>query len=225
MLSRPNSRSISTVPLSNPVPHLCLSSLGCAEQNAAVDEELSTWTYTPPRSNPPQHPLTTQEHANSSSVSQPQGATMELDANCNSYHNLLGSEALSSAEISANELTSCLQSQARLVVATQNYYKLVTCDLSSQSSPSPAGSSVTSCSDEHSKGSPTQPTEILSIPTNERRGRGRCRGAILFASCGVSLYLAYHHSFSELILRAGRLLTNCSPLLIPNFDYITRLLI
>ncbi|KTG47455.1 hypothetical protein cypCar_00017924 [Cyprinus carpio] len=108
---------------------------------------------------PCHHPLATQEHANSSSVSQPQGATTELDANCNSYHNLLGSEALFSAETSANELTSCLQSQARLVVATQNYYKLVTCDLSSQSSPSPAGSSVTSCSDEHSKGSPTQPTE------------------------------------------------------------------
>ncbi|CAM4544996.1 unnamed protein product [Leuciscus chuanchicus] len=108
---------------------------------------------------PPQHPSATQEHANSSSVSQPQGATIEVDANCNSYHNLLGSEGLSSAETSANDLTSCLQSQARLVVATQNYYKLVTCDLSSQSSPSPVGSSVTSCSDEHSKGSPTQPTE------------------------------------------------------------------
>ncbi|XP_056313475.1 AP-4 complex accessory subunit RUSC2 isoform X2 [Danio aesculapii] len=108
---------------------------------------------------PPQHALTTQEHANSSSISQQQGATMEVDANCNSYHNILGSEGLSSAETSANDLTSCLQSQARLVVATQNYYKLVTCDLSSQSSPSPVGSSVTSCSDEHSKGSPTQPTE------------------------------------------------------------------
>ncbi|XP_067262322.1 AP-4 complex accessory subunit RUSC2 isoform X1 [Chanodichthys erythropterus] len=108
---------------------------------------------------PPQHPSATQEHANSSSVSQPQGATIEVDANCNSYHNLLGSEGLSSDETSANDLTSCLQSQARLVVATQNYYKLVTCDLSSQSSPSPVGSSVTSCSDEHSKGSPTQPTE------------------------------------------------------------------
>ncbi|XP_051956342.1 AP-4 complex accessory subunit RUSC2-like isoform X2 [Xyrauchen texanus] len=110
---------------------------------------------------PPQHPSATQECANSSSVcpSQPRGATMELDANCNSYHNHLGSEALPSAETSANDLTLCRQSQARLVVATQNYYKLVTCDLSSQSSPSPAGSSVTSCSDEHSKGSPTQPTE------------------------------------------------------------------
>ncbi|XP_057212983.1 AP-4 complex accessory subunit RUSC2 isoform X1 [Triplophysa rosa] len=109
----------------------------------------------------PQHSSAPQEHANSSSVcpSQPQGATMELDANCNSYHNHLGSEGLSSADTSANDLVSCLQSQARLVVATQNYYKLVTCDISSQSSPSPVGSSVTSCSDEHSKGSPTQPTE------------------------------------------------------------------
>ncbi|XP_073717115.1 AP-4 complex accessory subunit RUSC2 isoform X1 [Misgurnus anguillicaudatus] len=112
-------------------------------------------------SEPPQHPSGTQEHANSSSVcpSQLQGATMEVDANCNSYHNHLGSEGLSSDETSANDLTSCFQSQARLVVATQNYYKLVTCDISSQSSPSPVGSSVTSCSDEHSKGSPTQPTE------------------------------------------------------------------
>ncbi|XP_028851244.1 iporin isoform X2 [Denticeps clupeoides] len=85
-----------------------------------------------------------------------QQGIMDLDANCNSY---LSSEGLLSATASANDLTSCLQSHARMVVATQNYYKLVTCDLSSQSSPSPAGSSVTSCSDEHSKGSPTQPTE------------------------------------------------------------------
>lgn len=81
-----------------------------------------------------------------------QGA-LDLDANCNSYHPPHSG--------SSGDLSSCLQSQARLVVATQNYYKLVTCDLSSQSSPSPAGSSVNSCSDEHSKGSPTptQPSE------------------------------------------------------------------
>ncbi|CAL8344109.1 unnamed protein product [Lota lota] len=71
----------------------------------------------------------------------------DLDANCNSYHPLHSG--------SSGDLTSCLQSQARLVVATQNYYKLVTCDLSSQSSPSPVGSSPTSCSEEPSKGSPT----------------------------------------------------------------------
>ncbi|XP_063309870.1 AP-4 complex accessory subunit RUSC2 isoform X1 [Pelobates fuscus] len=81
-----------------------------------------------------------------------------LDANCNSYH-LHCDSAQCPAE--SSDLTSCLQSQARLVMATQNYYKLVTCDLSSQSSPSPAGSSITSCSDDHTKGSPVQPTEYF----------------------------------------------------------------
>ncbi|KAI6057641.1 Iporin isoform X1 [Aix galericulata] len=77
-----------------------------------------------------------------------------LDANCNSYH--LHCEPCTSE---SSDLTACFQSQARLVVATQNYYKLVACDLSSQSSPSPAGSSITSCSEDHTKGSPAQPTE------------------------------------------------------------------
>ncbi|XP_031952964.1 iporin isoform X2 [Corvus moneduloides] len=77
-----------------------------------------------------------------------------LDANCNSYH--LHCEPCTSE---SSDLTACFQSQARLVVATQNYYKLVTCDLSSQSSPSPAGSSITSCSEDQTKGSPAQPTE------------------------------------------------------------------
>ncbi|XP_060617077.2 AP-4 complex accessory subunit RUSC2 isoform X1 [Anolis sagrei] len=77
-----------------------------------------------------------------------------LDANCNSY-DPCGSGG------SSSDLTACFQSQARLVVATQNYYKLVTCDLSSQSSPSPAGSSITSCSEEQARVSspPLQPTE------------------------------------------------------------------
>uniref|UniRef100_A0A670IVT5 RUN and SH3 domain containing 2 n=1 Tax=Podarcis muralis TaxID=64176 RepID=A0A670IVT5_PODMU len=77
-----------------------------------------------------------------------------LDANCNSYPALCDPCASE-----ASDLTACFQSQARLVVATQNYYKLVTCDLSSQSSPSPAGSSITSCSEEQPRGSPLQPTE------------------------------------------------------------------
>ncbi|NWI22983.1 RUSC2 protein, partial [Sula dactylatra] len=77
-----------------------------------------------------------------------------LDANCNSYH--LHCEPCTSE---SSDLTACFQSQARLVVATQNYYKLVACGLSSQSSPSPAGSSITSCSEDHTKGSPAQPTE------------------------------------------------------------------
>ncbi|XP_056402745.1 AP-4 complex accessory subunit RUSC2 isoform X2 [Hyla sarda] len=82
----------------------------------------------------------------------------ELDANCNSYHLYCDSVPCNGE---SSELTSCLQSQARVVVSTQNYYKLVTCDLSSQSSPSPAGSSITSCSDDHTKGSPVQPTEYF----------------------------------------------------------------
>lgn len=77
-----------------------------------------------------------------------------LDANCNSY--LPPCEPCASE---GSDLTACFQSQARLVVATQNYYKLVTCDLSSQSSPSPAGSSITSCSEEPARASPLQPTE------------------------------------------------------------------
>ncbi|XP_004677821.1 PREDICTED: iporin isoform X2 [Condylura cristata] len=79
----------------------------------------------------------------------PHASSPELDANCNSYRpHCEPCPAVA-------DLTACFQSQARLVVATQNYYKLVTCDLSSQSSPSPAGSSITSCSEEHTKLSPT----------------------------------------------------------------------
>ncbi|XP_075823559.1 AP-4 complex accessory subunit RUSC2 isoform X1 [Microtus pennsylvanicus] len=92
----------------------------------------------------------------------PHASSPELDANCNSYRpHCEPCPAVA-------DLTACFQSQARLVVATQNYYKLVTCDLSSQSSPSPAGSSITSCSEEHkispppgpgSEPDPSQPSE------------------------------------------------------------------
>ncbi|KAM6105485.1 LOW QUALITY PROTEIN: AP-4 complex accessory subunit RUSC2 [Pterocles gutturalis] len=91
-----------------------------------------------------------------------------LDANCNSYH--LHCEPCTSE---SSDLTACFQSQARLVVATQNYYKLVTCDLSSQSSPSPAGSSITSCSEDHTKGSPAQPTEYYLFKRPDVRQEGR----------------------------------------------------
>uniref|UniRef100_A0A1A8PJ48 RUN and SH3 domain containing 2 n=1 Tax=Nothobranchius rachovii TaxID=451742 RepID=A0A1A8PJ48_9TELE len=96
--------------------------------------------------------LSTTSHCSCSAEHQ---GPVDLDANCNSYQPLRAG--------SSGDLTSCLQSQARLVVATQNYYKLVTCDLSSQSSPSPAGSSVNSCSEEPSKGSPSpsQPSEYF----------------------------------------------------------------
>ncbi|XP_051973260.1 AP-4 complex accessory subunit RUSC2 [Xyrauchen texanus] len=72
-----------------------------------------------------------------------------IDPNCNIYP--LDSDDFSSMEKA--DLTMCLQSQGRLAGSTQNYYKLVTCDLSSQSSPSPAWSSLTSFSETHSQGS------------------------------------------------------------------------
>nr|XP_033791766.1 iporin [Geotrypetes seraphini]XP_033791775.1 iporin [Geotrypetes seraphini]XP_033791785.1 iporin [Geotrypetes seraphini] len=99
-----------------------------------------------------------------------------LDANCNSYH--LHCESMPCPS-DGSDLTACFQSQARLVVATQNYYKLVTCDLSSQSSPSPPGSSITSCSEDHTKTSPLQPTEyyLFQRPdAKEGEDDGECFG-------------------------------------------------
>lgn len=96
-----------------------------------------------------------------------------FDANCNSYHLQCDAVPCSSE---SSDVTSCFQSQARLVVATQNYYKLVTCDLSSQSSPSPAGSSITSCSEDHTKGSPIQPTEyyLFRRPEMNQKNNTEC---------------------------------------------------
>ncbi|XP_068429943.1 AP-4 complex accessory subunit RUSC2 [Clinocottus analis] len=75
----------------------------------------------------------------SASCWSPQG----LDSNCNLYSLEPLPPGLSSLEVS--DLAACLQSQATLAMETnQKYYKLVTCDLSSQS-PSPAWSSLTSC--------------------------------------------------------------------------------
>ncbi|XP_021446737.2 iporin [Oncorhynchus mykiss] len=81
-------------------------------------------------------------------TSAPCWSPQALDSNCNIY--LPDAQSLlSSLEVS--DLTSCFQSQARLLPTgtTQKYYKLVTCDLSSQSaSPSPALSSTTSVTSE-----------------------------------------------------------------------------
>ncbi|KAK2823740.1 hypothetical protein Q7C36_020340 [Tachysurus vachellii] len=76
----------------------------------------------------------------------------KVDPNCNIYQ--ADCNGLSSQETS--DLTPC-QGQT----TTYNYYKLVTCDLSSQSAASPAWSSLTSCSEAHSHGSLTIPTEYF----------------------------------------------------------------
>eukprot|EP00066_Takifugu_rubripes_P014016 XP_011603282.1 PREDICTED: iporin-like [Takifugu rubripes] len=75
-----------------------------------------------------------------------------LDSNCNLYSSEALPQGLSSLELS--DLNACLQNQVSLAIGTnQKYYKLVTCDLSSQS-PSPAWSSSTSCPEGQVKGSP-----------------------------------------------------------------------
>lgn len=157
-----------TTNLNSSTDHSCTSSVSDPPGNRDSSTEgafyldLHTSPTEPPLSQPSclgnTFPIIREPHLSTSSTcscsAEHQGA-LDLDANCNSYH--------PSHAGSSGDLASCLQSQARLVVATQNYYKLVTCDLSSQSSPSPAGSSVNSCSDEHSKGSPTptQPSEYF----------------------------------------------------------------
>ncbi|XP_038646766.1 iporin isoform X3 [Scyliorhinus canicula] len=97
-----------------------------------------------------------------------------VDDNCNSYHLPCENMPCSSEN---SDFTACFQSQARLVVATQNYYKLVTCDLSSQSTPSPVGSSITSCSEDHTKStSPSQPTEyyLFRQPEDKKVNIDQC---------------------------------------------------
>lgn len=86
-----------------------------------------------------------------------------VDPNSNIYP--LDSDGFSSMEIS--DLALCLQSQARLAGSTQNYYKLVTCDLSSQSSPNTPWSSLTSFSETHSRGSCSPPSQYFLFGQSE----------------------------------------------------------
>ncbi|KAM8829083.1 AP-4 complex accessory subunit RUSC2 isoform 2-T10 [Spinachia spinachia] len=87
----------------------------------------------------------------------PRWSPQGLDSNCNLYSLEPPPPGLSSLEVS--DLVACLQSQATLAMETnQKYYKLVTCDLSSQS-PSPAWSSLTSCTEGHIRWSSFPPPE------------------------------------------------------------------
>lgn len=89
----------------------------------------------------------------------------EVDPNCNIYqtdNNGLTSPLITSA------LTPY---QGLLTTYTNNYYKLVTCDLSSQSAASPLWSSLTSCSEAHSHGSMTPPTEYFLFGKPETEDR------------------------------------------------------
>lgn len=87
-----------------------------------------------------------------------------VDRNCNIYQT--DCNGLSSQEVL--NLTSC---QGQLTTYTNNYYKLVTCDFSSQSAASPAWSSLTSCSEAHSHECMPSPTEyfLFGKPETEKR--------------------------------------------------------
>nr|XP_021334973.1 iporin-like isoform X2 [Danio rerio] len=97
----------------------------------------------------------------------PSWSSHNIDPNCNIFPS--NSESIPSIEMS--DLTLCLQSQARLAGSTQNYYKLVTCDLSSQSSPSPPWSSLTSFSETQSQGSCSPPSEYFLFEHSEEEKR------------------------------------------------------
>ncbi|KAF7700816.1 uncharacterized protein LOC124393884 [Silurus meridionalis] len=86
----------------------------------------------------------------------------EVDPNCNIYQT--DCNGLLSQEIS--DLTPC---QGELTAYTNNYYKLVSCELSSQSAASPAWSPLTSCSEGHSHGSMTPPTEYFLFGKEDRK--------------------------------------------------------
>lgn len=143
--------------LSSPAVHPCQSSEGSVflnlqpvPQTPPKDLQQDDMTvYTPPKEEVDTTPC--------ASCWSPQG----LDCNCNLYSLEPLPPGLSSLEVS--DLNACLQSQATLTMGTnQKYYKLVTCDLSSQS-PSPAWSSLTSCPEGQSRSSPFAPPEQLFV--------------------------------------------------------------
>ncbi|KAI7793141.1 AP-4 complex accessory subunit RUSC2 [Triplophysa rosa] len=93
----------------------------------------------------------------------PSWSPCSVDPNSNIYP--LDSDGFSSGEIS--DLAICLQSRAQLAGSTQNYYKLVTCDLSFQSSPNTPWSSLTSFSETHSRGSCSPPSQYFLFGQSE----------------------------------------------------------
>lgn len=106
-------------------------------------------------------PVSSAERGATSPCWSPQG----LDSNCNLYSREALPPGLSSLELS--DLSACLQSQAFLATGTnQKYYKLVTCDLSSQS-PSPAWSSSNSCPGGQNRSSPGTTAENLLCDPEE----------------------------------------------------------
>lgn len=116
----------------------------------------------------------------------PQG----LDSNCNLYSLEPLPPGLSSLEVS--DLNACLQSQASLAMGTnQKYYKLVSCDLSSQS-PSPAWSSHTSCPGGPGRSSPGPQAEQL--PVDHKKDKKHSEAKEVNAGSSFLLFTAEKHA-------------------------------
>lgn len=112
----------------------------------------------------------------------PQG----LDSNCNLCSLEPLSAGLSSLEVS--DLTACLQSQATLAIGTnQKYYKLVMCDLSSQS-PSPANSSTANCLEGQGR-SPFPVSEYLFAGNKTGQNKDNIKVKLEYSSCSLSTHL------------------------------------
>ncbi|KAK2888374.1 hypothetical protein Q8A73_019822 [Channa argus] len=114
----------------------------------------------------------------SASCWSPQG----LDANCNLYSLEPLPPGLSSLEVS--DLNACLQTQSTFTMETnQKYYKLVTCDLSSQS-PSPSWSSLTNCHEAKSR-SPSAPPEQLFVHHKKEKENQQTEKRFSSAQCST----------------------------------------
>lgn len=135
--------------------------------NPATPHDLSSLAVPPSQSSEgsvflnlqpvPKTPAEDLQHGTDTTPSASYWSPQGLDSNCNLYSVEPLPSGLSSLEVS--DLTACLQSQATLAIGTnQKYYKLVTCDLSSQS-PSPAWSSHPGVLEGQSRSSPFPPSE------------------------------------------------------------------
>lgn len=106
-----------------------------------------------------------------------------LDSNCNLF-SLEAPPPPGLSSLEASDLNACLQGPAALPMGTnQKYYKLVSCDLSSQS-PSPAWSSHTSCPE-----APSRSPFLLTTEREDNQTMGqhedirKVRPAFLYQEC------------------------------------------
>ncbi|XP_032425931.1 iporin isoform X2 [Xiphophorus hellerii] len=131
--------------------------------NPATPQDLSSPAVDPCRSSEGSVFLSLQPVPQQAQREEAGSTPSGLDSNCNLYSQEPSAPGLSALEVT--DLVACIRSQDTLAMGTnQKYYKLVTCDLSSQS-PSPAWSSLTSCLE-----GPDRSSTILPPLDSEKEG-------------------------------------------------------